>query len=887
MKTTKFLVVTSALVAILASVGVRGATPSEGTITAPTDNKLGERAKLTYEGAPVVGAIVFQETAAAPLCADLPVSPPGQCDEFTLHLAMPADWYAKRLGKVTARLEVTIDWSDAPGAESQDIDLLIFDSGGNQVGSGETDNIASGVPHENAAVARPLGGDYRIITAGIIGSVPSYTGIVRFILEPDAPINTIATKEIKFGAASVVSPIVLGGEPLVIADHTQSDTWWIDWPIGTRSQTGVLYRSTDDGASWRQVINARCPERRQPGCLTGGGGDTVTAISKGGVVYWANQEGLANEAVNVSTDHGITWPADRENAITNLDGTADRQWLATHGDQTAWISATAVGLGVGVARTDDGGMTWQTLAPLDAEVTGSSAPMVADDTGGPNDGTLYILTDANGLSIHVSRDKGATFTTYPNTDAPNSGPAAGTLPSPILIPWLAIDRAGNLYVAWSDTADGAVHMTTMKASDPRNKGDKLGSTWSKPVRVSIPPANSTVFSQIVAGDPGRVAVTYQGADIEEAPSEAPAGTPWSVYAAFSTDALCQWDGSCSRGPAFAQTRVTERINHVGQICVSGIGCTADPEADRSLLDFFDLAVDTDGRVGVTWTDDHFGILNSATTDRTGYIMFAKILNGPSLRSGKAAFGTASFGAVPGASVARAGNAVWPINEPGGRNFSTLDLLGGSVSLGLTDMKFQMKLASTENLADGLAAGIGTTHVKYLTRWAFKDDIYFVAADTTGDEPRFYGGRVDAGDEMLRTAVTTVYGTTYTPEFDVEGSVSNGSIQFSVPLNKIGNPRVGDRFYSVQSFTIVGPDDALQTIYTSAEAIDATPSVDYVVGAKVLGARVARTTKPAAKPKPKGGQLPATGVGGESTGVVLLSAAALAWVLRGRRVVLDR
>lgn len=794
-----------------------------------------------------------------------------------LHLNLPADYYAKRVHKVTARLEVTIDWSDAPSAETQDLDILIVGPDGSQVGGGETDNISSGDPKETAVAAAPVGGDYRLITAGIIGSVPSYTGTVRLILLPDEPINTVTTKAIKFGPASVVNPTMLGGEPLVISDPSVNKGWWIDWPVGTRSNTGQLFESTDDGDTWRQIINARCPVRRQPGCLTAGGGDTYTAVSKGGVVYWANQEGLANEAVNVSTDHGMTWPMDRENAITSIDATNDRQWVATYGNDTAWISASVLD-GTGLARTDDGGKTWQALEPVVAEVPGSSGPMAVDETGGPNQGTLYMLSRASGLSIHVSRDKGETFTSFPNSDAPNTGPAAGTNPTPALIPWMHIDRAGNLYVVWVDGSDSAVHMTTMKASDRRNAGAKLGSTWSKPVAVSIPPATSTVFAQVEAGDPGRIGITYQGAATDEPSSTAPAATPWFVYLATSTNALCQWDRSCPIGPAFRQARVSERANHLGNVCVSGLGCTIDPNADRSLLDFFDLGADSEGRVGITWTDDNHGIANTPTADRNGYILFAKMTDGPSLRKGKPNFGlsASAASAVPGVVAARKGNAVWPINEPGGRNFPTLDLTGASVRLGLAGLSFKVNLASTADLADGLQVGTGTQHVKYLTRWSFKNDVYFVAADTTGDEPSFYGGKIDDNDPLLQTGVTSIYGTTYAPDFDVAGKVVDGVLEITVPLAQIGNPRVGDRLYSLQSFTMVGPDDGLQTIYNAAETIDATPPIDYTVGAKVLRAAVKRqVSKP--KPKTEEGHLPATGVADARVlGAFLMAASAFGW-----------
>lgn len=889
-KSARILAIVTAVVALLASASVWSATPSEGTITAPSDNKLGKRAALTYTGGAVVGVAPVAEAEDA-FCAG-PVQSPAQCDQYMLHFAMPSNWYAERIGKVTSRLVFKVDWSDAPNTTATDMDLLVYDSSGAQVASGTTDNTSSGSPAETAILDAPLGGDYRVIFAGSLGSVPSYKGTITLELLKADPINTIRDTSIRFGPASVVDPSIFGGEPAVTTDRSKSSAWWIDWPIGSRSNTGTLHRSFDGGDTFRLVTNSRCPVRRKPGCATAGGGDTMTAVSKGGVVYWADQEALANEAVNVSTDHGMTWPMERENAISSLDVENDRQWLATYGDETAWISAS-VATGTGLARTDDGGKTWQALTPVVGDVDGASAPMVVDETGGPNDGTLYML--GRNLEIAVSRDKGDSFTQYPTTDLPNTGPAAGSGGSPLGTPppWMSIDSAGNLYVVWTEESDGIVRMSTMLASAPQNKGAKLGSTWSKPVKVSIPPATSTIFTQVAAGDPGRVVITYEGAEPNAGPSNMPAGTPWFIYSAFTTDGLCQWSKTCPIGPAFLQTRVSDRANHIGNICTDGTLCAADPSADRNLADFFDLDVDRDGRAGITWTDDNHGVPFDATTTRGGYIMFSKVATGPSLRARGAAYArsaTASLTSTGARVLARSGDAMWPINEPGGLNYPTLDLLGESVASTKDSLNITMDLASTKDLSQGLGAGSFGQHVKYLVRWNYGRDTYFVIADTTGSAPTFYGGKIDVNDEMVRTAGTSIYGTTYAPDFDVTGTVTDGRITFTVPFSAVGGLRPGARLYSMQSFTLVGLPDSVQTLYTAPDTIDATPPLDYTVGATaVLGSKVTKPTPVSGKPapKPRGRHLPATGVGGETTGVLLVAAAAALWVLRSRRGAADR
>jgi hypothetical protein len=371
----------------------------------------------------------------------------------------------------------------------------------------------------------------------------------------------------------------------------------------------------------------------------------------------------------------------------------------------------------------------------------------------------------------------------------------------------------------------------------------------------------------------------------------PAGTPWYVYVAISTDALCQWTKTCATGPSFRQTQLSARTNHIGNICTSGTVCAANPSADRNLADFFDLDVDAAGRVGVAWTDDNHGIIFGPTTTRGGYVSFAKVVDGPSLTASVGSFAAAaasSLSATGARVVARAGDALWPLNASGSVNFPTLDLLGESVSSGGGALTITVDLASTKDLSLGLGAGYQAEHAKYLTRWEHGKDVYFVAADTTGGTPTFYGGKIDANDELIRTAGTSVYGTKYVRDFDVSGKVEDGKITFSVPFSAVGDLRPGDRIFSMQSFTMVGLPDSVQTLYTSPDTIDATPPMDYQVGATtaVLGSKVTKKQtagKTAGKPATKTGKhLPATGVGGETTGVLLVAAAAMAWRFRSSR-----
>jgi hypothetical protein len=288
--------------------------------------------------------------------------------------------------------------------------------------------------------------------------------------------------------------------------------------------------------------------------------------------------------------------------------------------------------------------------------------------------------------------------------------------------------------------------------------------------------------------------------------------------------------------------------------------------NRNLLDFFDIGVSKDGRVGITWTDDN-------NTLEGAQIMFAKVTSGDSLIASKPRFSAA-------ARPARSGDALWPINAqtgstPDSKSYKGLDLTGETVKLAGDDLKLDVKLASGD-LADVLSAGYNSRHIKYVTLWHFADDTYFVAADYDGSNTSVYGGKLDDND-ILRNPVTpdASFGSKWVKDFDVTGTMANGVLSFTVPRSSVGDPKKGDKLFSVQSFTIAGlPDDA-QTIYTAPDTIDATPPIDYVVGSEtsVLGSR--RTTNAR---KSSGTTLPSTGLADTTVllGMILLAAAAVTW-----------
>jgi len=93
-----------------------------------------------------------------------------------------------------------------------------------------------------------------------------------------------------------------------------------------------------------------------------------------------------------------------------------------------------------------------------------------------------------------------------------------------VFPSLAIDRAGNLYIAFSDS-----HSVLLTVS-----GDQAA-TWTIPVRVSNGSGTKSALGPwITAGDPGKVNITWWGTS---SANNNDATAQWRIFFAQSQNAL--------------------------------------------------------------------------------------------------------------------------------------------------------------------------------------------------------------------------------------------------------------------------------------------------------------------------------------------------------------
>src|SRR2546425_1928219 len=428
------------------------------------------------------------------------------CDHFYLNINLPSTFWQTHTGSVA----ITIQWASS----DNDFDLYIYrQSDGQQVGS----SASGGTTSEQVALQNPMPGTYEVRTVPFLVVASGYTGsaLLAFTTGGPTPIPVFPTGGTSFGAHTIVDPQRTEGEPLVHID--KFGNIWETGPWGFSTAQGFVARSSDKGDSFHIVS----PAGLRPNPAPAGGGDTDIITDAQGTASLAILEGLAHRGVAVPNDQGNNW---RENFVAAMSPLDDRQWLAIDNGTTTSVSDNTVFLSYrqipgGSQVLSSPGSTGPTdstggLVFMNAATTvfvGAGAPcgrLIFD----PVLRNLY-LPCVQGKHIHVSRAHvnpgqrtGLTFT---NVDTPASpGGSIGNL-----FASLTTDQAGNVYVAWVDSANGNVYLTV---------STNTGTSWSTPpLQVNGDPANTNVMPWAVAGAPGTVDIVYYGTDARNDPNNFP------------------------------------------------------------------------------------------------------------------------------------------------------------------------------------------------------------------------------------------------------------------------------------------------------------------------------------------------------------------------------
>ncbi len=542
---------------------VTAATPSSATLNTPS---TGLSSSITWTGGPYTGV-----TADPSACTSV------TCDTFTLNVNAASTFYS---ANPNYAVRVGINWASS----TNDFDLYVKDSSGNVVCSSGQGNTTTGDPSELADCGQLAAGAYTVQVVAFAVANSTYSGTATLAPEPTAATGTARYKSGKFGFSS---PLLLPGPPDLVFSVQGIEPRVVTDPLGNIYAAAIqgvpagtdAWKSMDAGKSWTYLGQ---PDGAQAAAAVGargagaGGGDEDLAVSSSGNVY-VTSLWLGSSTSASSFNGGSTWVVNPLQSDTPL---VDRQWIAAHGDKEEYMTTKQLGADLNgtvsliVVKSFDGGITW----PQFTQVTTPTIGVQPGDQGNievdPQTGYVYnVFFDASGQKLYLARSTNGGVSFDLNLVYANTVSMVNVFPS------LAIDSAGNLYVAYSDSH--AAYLTT---------STDHGSTWTPPVRVSNgSDAKSVIGPWVVAGAPGQVNVTFWGTP---ALSNNDMTAQWKAVFVQSTNAL-------KSIPTFSQAAATG-VMHQGAICTNGTGCAT---GTRNLAEYFASGLYLDGNGLIVYSDD--------------------------------------------------------------------------------------------------------------------------------------------------------------------------------------------------------------------------------------------------------------------------------------------
>jgi hypothetical protein len=554
-----------------------------------------------------------------------------------------------------------------------------------------------------------------------------------------------------FTPGTPVDPVLGGADPVLAA---AAGRVVVAWRPGDAS--AAVYRSTDGGASFVKRYGdaadpgqggPACATAQTPACLTGPGTGVALAVEPRSADVL-----VAAGSTSASLDGGASVPLSH----TDL-ATAAGEAVGAVATGRARLVARQLPTGVLVARSDDRGAAGSWQAPALAQVPGTGGGLVAAR------GAVYVpLLDAGRVAVAVSRDGGRTF-------AVRRLPHAAASP-----PRLAVDRSGGLALAWASA--GRVLLARSAGGAAR---------WTGPVRVATAPGVQA--ADVVAGDAGRVAVSWYGRS----------GAAWYPKVALSTD------GRTFRGASVAHQP------------------SGSPAALRRAPA---LAVDGAGHLLVAWT-------RTAAAPAAPTVVLARQAAGPSLLRGRPAAARPVGG---GAGRDAAGDARYPL---AGKQLLTaparprLDLTGTAVSVrpdGVLELR--TGIAETRDLGRAAPGGAQDGRARYVTRFDLAGRTFYAGADVTAgaDRPTFFAGELGAAPVPLPTGRRT---HSYAVTQAVTGRVESGRLVVHVPGTLVGHPGPGSRLLSLTTSAMLGPLE--ERVGPLPVVVDSTPAYDARLGPQAV------------------------------------------------------
>jgi hypothetical protein len=424
---------------------------------------------------------------------------------------------------------------------------------------------------------------------------------------------------------------------------------------GSAPGNPYFFRSTDGGLSFTAPA---------PPAVIGGGDEDVTTIRKADgtrndALYYAD---LALAAVNIfkSVDLGTTWSS-LATAYSTLNASSDRQWISgdrinSNVDQILWeMDHELASEDIRIAASINDSAWGTTSGVVDPELSGTIpntnpgpvfvnkvshqavgvflASTITTNSFDPPFGKEPHMWDVVATAPAAGGAPPLNVANYPVfkgvIDSPSTAiPGTTTYGSHLaaIFPAADADSSGNIYAVWT-TLSARPNASIPPGSNNATTWDLWfasshdgGKTFYGPFKVSSGTGTS-ILPWVAAGDAGRVDIVWYQSNnpapplvsdvaspgqLTGGPNMMPAGSTWTVKFAQSLNAD-------SREPVFAVTTASDHINHNGSISIGGLTGSA----DRSLLDYFEVAIGPDGLANILYADNGVSALHVTYARQSG------------------------------------------------------------------------------------------------------------------------------------------------------------------------------------------------------------------------------------------------------------------------------
>jgi len=748
-----------------------------------------------------------------------------------------------------------ISWTPAnpSGDETLNDEILTVVSkdgdAGDQTETREIGNHDGGSTTETVAAINLPPGDYTVLACGFVNSVPQpYTGTLTVSSVTQASLTTKSAdaQGLAFSAAVPADPQRDEAEPLIISD--KAGLIYTCGPTGFSNGADYAQVSTDGGNQFHLLGT---PPRGQQS--DGGGGDCAVATgelpnSQGNYAYaYSGLGALSGFSTSVSPDKGHTLTpagADTSGGVTSEGALADRQWETFTDDHTVLLTYNQnTPHNAVVLKSTDSGLTFSGTAAIAAPDADFPGPMHWI----PSIHTVVMAwTKGEQVNLAISQDQGDTWT---DCVVANGATVAGGTSG---FATADVDSVGNVYVAWSDSANYHTWLASLHAADVtkcnqaitavQNTSDGQPTVqpgFTKPLQMDRNSVRTTVFPWVAAGGKqGRVAVAFYGSTRDGDPNTSAFKGAWNVYVSQTLNAF-------GATPAVGQVKATTHPFHYDSICLNGLGCDISG-GDRSLADFFAMTYNRkSGKLSIV-----FDRGNKKPDDAAGYVatpMVVTQIAGPS-NGGTTLMAPANRAVLRTSSTDPAGDAFAPYSglvvSPQTANQPAGDLTSAAISQDATTHGFTvtLKVANLSNAALSQAAGNGSLvwawrftngwqDAAAVAEWSSADGWTFGYDNYTTD-PGTCGGTGPGGKCEIYPGGTSIHGSvnqlTETITLVVPASVLHplgANDAFGRRLQTTAT--AGSRFYDGTAFSFLNssPHASTQSWMTQ---LDNTPAFDFLL-----------------------------------------------------------